>query len=74
MATKRMSKPRTQRNQKRPQRSGDKQGNPAVKAWLKNVIVPAMVQQYVESNPGQIHKKRTPEHQGWGTVVSTVKI
>jgi hypothetical protein len=41
-----------------PLRSDERQVNPAVKAWLKNVIVPAMVQQYMESKPVQGEKEK----------------
>jgi hypothetical protein len=40
-----------------PRRPDEKQVNPAVKAWLQNVIVPAMVKQYMESKPKQIEKE-----------------
>jgi hypothetical protein len=57
-----------------PLRSDERQVNPAVKAWLKNVIVPAMVKQYTESKPAQCHQEERRNIGDGGTVISTVKI
>jgi hypothetical protein len=35
-----------------PRRSNEEQITPAVKAWLDNVFVPAMVKQWIAAGPG----------------------
>jgi hypothetical protein len=47
-----------------PEHSGEEQVNPAVKAWLQNVIVPAMVERYIiENSLGVENIQTSHDHQ-----------
>jgi hypothetical protein len=50
------------RSSSAPQPSEERQINPAVKSWLDNVIIPAMVERYIIENRLSVENTETTRH------------